>query len=110
VAIGILLVESLPASPDRADEYHAWYDEVHLRQILGVDGFRSARRFAPVDGAGPFVAIYEIEADDLEAAVEQFRAASRRGDIEPSDALQRDPPPKVRLLAEITRRHADRAG
>ena len=67
----------------------------------------SARRFAPVDGTGPFVAIYEIEADDLEAAVERFRSASRAGEIEPSDSLQRDPPPKVRLLAEITRQVAD---
>src|SRR5690349_14004271 len=106
MARGIFSVESMPASPDRLDEFHAWYDDVHLPEILAFDGFTSARRFAPVDGTGPFVAIYEIEADDLQAALDAFRAASARGETTRSDVVQTDPPPRVRLLAEITQAEA----
>jgi len=62
---GIIYVETMPASPDREAEYHKWYNETHLEQILAVDGIVSARRFAPTDGNGPFIAIYELDCDDL---------------------------------------------
>jgi hypothetical protein len=29
-------------------------------------GIVAGRRFAPVDGVGPFIAIYELDCDDLE--------------------------------------------
>ncbi len=98
---GIMYVESRPRSPEDLAAYHRWYDETHLREIVGVPGFVSARRFAPVDGDGPFVAIYEIEADDLQAAVAALREASRRGDVRMSDVLQMAPPPTVRVLETI---------
>lgn len=98
---GILYVESEPASSERADEYHEWYSRTHIPEVCGIDGFVSARRFAPVDGDGPFVAIYEIEADDLQAAVAALSQAAQGGDINMSDAMRMDPPPSVRLL-ELT--------
>lgn len=98
---GILYVESRPSSPERLDEYHRWYDETHLREVVGLDGFVSARRFTPVGGDGSFVAIYEIEADDLEAAFASLGEAAMRGDLQMSDAMQMDPPPVLRLL-ELT--------
>lgn len=104
---GILHVESRPRSAEHEAEYHAWYDGAHLRQVLGVDGVVSARRFAPVGHDGPFVAIYEIEADDLQAVVAALRGASRPGDVPPSDVMQTDPPPTVRLFETITTRPAD---
>lgn len=99
---GLLYVESEPASPAREDEYHRWYDETHLPQVLGIDGFVSARRFAPADGEGRFVTIYELEGDDLHAVRDALRAASARGDVDRSDVVRTDPPPRVRLLVEIT--------
>ena len=68
---GIIYVETMPASPDREEEYHKWYNDTHLEQICSVDGIVSARRFAPTDGEGPFIAIYELDCDDLDAAVRQ---------------------------------------
>ena len=50
---GIIYVETMPASPDREAEYHKWYNDTHLEQILSVEGIVSARRFAPTDGNGP---------------------------------------------------------
>jgi hypothetical protein len=97
---GILVVESRPSSPEREAEYHAWYTETHLREVVGVDGFVSARRFAPVGEDGPSVAIYEIEADDLQAVVKALGEAVGRGDVEMSDVVQLDPLPSMRLLEE----------
>lgn len=53
------------------DEYNAWYNEVHLPEILSVPGITSARRFRNkiVNAAGAaawqYAAIYEVETDDL---------------------------------------------
>jgi hypothetical protein len=43
MAKGIILVESFPSSPDRDEEYNTWYDEVHLGELVALDGFVSAR-------------------------------------------------------------------
>jgi hypothetical protein len=93
-----MIVESYPSSPERLDEYHRWYDEQHLREVVAIDGFVSARRFTPVDGEGPFVAIYEIDAPDLQTTFAALADAAMRGDVFMSDALQMDPPPSFRLL------------
>jgi hypothetical protein len=100
VAKGILYVETRPASPEQEDAYHAWY-EGHLRELLAVDGFVAARRFAPVDGDGPFVAIYEIDSDDIASARERMADAVRAGKVTNSPTVQSDPPPVVRVLREI---------
>jgi len=85
MAKGIILVESRPSSPDRDREYNTWYDEVHLGEL--------------VDGDGPYVAIYEIEGDDLQAILDNMIANAEA--LHMSDALQLDPPPIPRLL-EVT--------
>jgi hypothetical protein len=106
---GILYIESRPTSPERLGEYHTWYNETHLREVVGLDGFVSARRFSPVDDDGPFVAIYEIEADDLQAVFASLGEAAMRGDLQMSGAMQMDPPPMVRLL-ELTAAYASGPG
>jgi hypothetical protein len=99
MAKGIIHVETRPSSPDRDQEYNSWYDEVHLPELVALDGIVSARRLRPVDGDGPYLALYEIEGDDLQAILDNMRANSRR--LHMSDALQLDPPPVIRLL-EVT--------
>lgn len=96
MAKGIILVESRPSSPEREQEYNAWYDDVHLGELLALDGFVSARRLRPVDGDGPYIAIYEIEGDNLQAILDNMIANGRQLHI--SDALQLDPAPIPRLL------------
>ncbi|MFE4966124.1 hypothetical protein [Streptomyces sp. NPDC056660] len=99
MARGLLYVETWPSAPEREAEYHAWYEEVHLPEVVSLDGFVSARRLAPVDGKGPFVALYEMEADDLQAAVDNLQGAVERGELRMSDSLQTTPAPVMRLLA-----------
>jgi hypothetical protein len=91
-----MYVESRPSSPDREREYNTWYDQVHLPELLALDGIVSARRLRPVDGEGPYVAIYEIEGDDLQAILDNMIANA--GQLHTSDALLLDPAPVPRLL------------
>ena len=70
----VLMVMSNPVA-GREDEYNEWYDSVHLGEVLQVPGFVAARRFvagSSVRGGEPshkYLSIYEIEADDLAAAL-----------------------------------------
>jgi len=78
----ILLVQSEPVA-GRDDEFNQWYDEEPLPDVLEVPGFTAARRFvaAPsVHGEEPdrrYLAIYEIETDDLAGALAALSAAAR---------------------------------
>lgn len=102
---GVLYVESRPSSPDRDGEFNAWYDQVHLRELLALDGFVAARRLKPVAKDGTYVALYEIEGDDLQAIVDNLVARGQRGEIHLSDALLLDPPPIMRLFEVTTERY-----
>ncbi|MGE0798386.1 MAG: hypothetical protein AB7G13_04260 [Lautropia sp.] len=65
--------------PTREDEYHAWYNGIHIPDILKTPSFVSARRYEarePRDGRGRFLAVYEIETDDI-AETMKIRLARR---------------------------------
>jgi hypothetical protein len=99
VARGILHVQTRPADPSREDEYNAWYAGTHMPEVLDVPGFVGARRYklrdAGGDGSPTYVAIYEIEADDLDEPMAALRARSADGRMTMSDVMQLDPPPVV---------------
>jgi hypothetical protein len=99
MARGIVVVRSRPVSPEREDEFNAWYGGVHLRELLAVPGFVSARRFRRVSGseAPEYLAVYEVEADDLAAPMRELRRRSAAGETTRGAALQMDPPPEVVL-------------
>jgi hypothetical protein len=70
------------------DEFNRWYDGTHLREVLSVPGFVSARRFASATPGEPrYLAIYEIETDDLDATLAAM--AARAQSLTMSDALDR---------------------
>lgn len=95
---GILYVTSRPSSPEREAEYNEWYG-LHLREVCAIPGFTGARRFAPVQDDGPYVAVYDIEAEDItEALAGLYAATSKEGQMQLSDSMQMDPPPTIRLL------------
>ena len=101
MAKGILLVESRPSAPERAAEFNEWYESVHMPEVLALDSFVSARRFRPVRPGEPYVAVYEIDADDVTAAAKGVFAAAQSGAFNMSDSMQFDPPPAMRIL-ELT--------
>jgi len=90
----VLVVFSDPTE-GREDEYNTWYDEVHLPEVLQIEGFVRAQRYKvsdlmPAVTDHAYLAIYEIETDDLAAAVQALRAAA--GDFEMSEAFDASNP------------------
>jgi hypothetical protein len=98
---GILQVESRPNSPEDAAGYHEWYG-IHMKEISAIPGVVSARRFVPLDEDGPFIALYELDADDLDAVRAEITEATRLGRLTKPVGLQIDPPPTVRYSREFT--------
>ena len=107
---GVYVVRTRPVSPEREAEFNEWYDGTHLPELLAVPGFVAARRYRRVadDGAPEYLAVYDIEADDLAGPVAELRRRSAAGETTSSDALQLDPPPVVGLYDELGT--ADAAG
>jgi hypothetical protein len=65
----LLVAESNCSDPSREDEFNRWYDGVHVPDALETEGFISAARYktdSPEEGRGKFLALYEIETDDIE--------------------------------------------
>jgi hypothetical protein len=77
------------------DEFNRWYDEHHLAEIVGVDGFVSGQRFElhPTQRPGRpdppwrYLALYEIEGDVAEI---HERLAKASPSFVKSDALAGD--------------------
>lgn len=76
----VLLVHT-NCAPGREAEFAEWYDTVHVPDVLSVPGFVAAQRFSAgtgLRGEQPehrFLAVYEIEAEDLETAKAALLAA-----------------------------------
>ena len=98
---GIIYLETMPVSADREAEYHKWYNDTHLAEICSVDGIVSARRFAPTDGKGPFIAIYELDCEDLDAVVGRLGELGASGKMSSLELLDMDTPPIPKVYAEI---------
>jgi hypothetical protein len=68
--------------PGQEREYNDWYTNVHMPQVLAVDGFKKAQRYrlARNLSAGevqPYIALYEIETADLDALIEESAGRMR---------------------------------
>ena len=90
----ILLVLS-NAAGGRDNEFDDWYTNVHLRDVLAVDGFVAAQRFRLADAQlqpglpAPhrYLAVYEIEADDVNAPLQALLSGVMSGAIPLSDTI-----------------------
>jgi len=77
----------------RESDYNAWYSDVHIADVLALDGIVGARRFKlaqmdpPQDGHPPYLALYEIEVDDVSKIPAAIRQAVAEGRMPISDAL-----------------------
>ncbi len=87
MAKATFVVLTNPVSADAEDEYNDWYNNVHLNDVVAVDGFVSAQRFriVNVDALGEtpqpshrYLALYEVETDDLDAVAREL--TTRAGD------------------------------
>ena len=72
----LYIVESNAADPKREAEYNEWYDKIHVPDVLEVKGFIRAIRYEdtePAEGKGKFIAMYEIESDDIDGTIKALR-------------------------------------
>ena len=81
----------------KEDEFNEWYDQHHVPDVINVPGFVSGQRFKLADSqfggeaskAYKYLAVYEIETDDIAATIKELRARGGTADITPSDAIDR---------------------
>lgn len=78
-----LAVHTRP-TPGMEDEYHRWYDEFHLDEVLQVPDFVTAERYAlvqddgsPFLGPGSHLAVFTVTSDDIDATMSAFRHAQK---------------------------------
>ncbi len=96
MAKALMIVASNPTAPEHEAAYNEWYTETHLDDVLKVAGFTAARRYAhsevrPMVGTEPspfgYLAVYEIESDDLEQTARDLQAALDSGAIPLSESF-----------------------
>ena len=69
----IVIVETNCKDETRASEFNEWYDKVHIPDVLSSPGFKGAARYLikdPLRDKGKYLAIYEIETDDIKKTME----------------------------------------
>lgn len=77
--------------PGKEAEYHEWYQNVHLPEVLSLPGGISAQRFqlvAKLMGSDPntYLAIYDFEAENPGEVLAAMGAAAQSGKMTQSDS------------------------
>ena len=78
----IIQVTACDIQTEHQAEFHQWYNQVHLPEVLACPGWRSAARFESLDGQPQFLAIYELDNADAWDTPE-FERAKGWGPIAP---------------------------
>ena len=107
MAKATMAVWSNPTEGADEAEYNQWYDEVHAKDVLKLEGFTSCRRFrladaqfGPVDTPGRYLAIYEADVDDVAKIPELFANAFVAGELPMREDLLTPGP--IVLLEEVS--------
>ena len=82
-------------TPGKEEEFNRWYNEQHIPDVLQARGFVAAQRFRLADqGNAPdadrshkYLALYEIETDDIEASLKDLMSRRGTADMIMSDAI-----------------------
>lgn len=92
----VMVVMTNPIEDSREAEYNEWYTNTHLADVLKVPGFLAATRYRLADqqlggttpeGTHRYLAIYEVEADDLTEVNAGLLAAATGGNMQISETL-----------------------
>jgi hypothetical protein len=92
------------SDPSREDEFNDWYNNVHVPDMLETPGMISATRWENIFPRGnkrrKYIALYELETDDIEkfdqTLRENGRRSKERGRL--SDLIVLDPPEVPRII------------
>lgn len=87
------------AKPGQEQAYEAWYNDIHLGEVLAVKGFLSGRQYRlPKGSSHTHAAIFEIESDDPAATLALLGEVFRSGTMTPTDTLDLDIQPETLVL------------
>jgi hypothetical protein len=98
------VVQSSALDAEHEAEFDAWYEKVHIPEVLDVPGFTSARRYRITDGgpdAHTFLTIYEIDADDVQAPLKELYRRAQAGEMNIIDQVYKSRAP-ITTLCELT--------
>ena len=90
-----LIVMTQPVE-GREQEYNDWYQGMHLPDLVAVYGVKSAQRFqlsrtvVADRGPLPYLAIYDIETDDIDKTLDDLKSRVGSGQIFVSPALSKE--------------------
>lgn len=75
--------------PGKEDEYHDWYQNTHLPELVNLFNMEGAQRFELVaklmgEDSNPYLAIYDIDTDDPGALLAQMGEAAQSGKMTPA--------------------------
>lgn len=103
-----MVVWSDPSDPAKEAEYNTWYEQVHVQDVLKVPGFVGCTRykvadaqFGPVETPGSYVALYEIDVDDLTTIPAAMGAAFAAGELPMSDTITPGP---ITIIEQVSSR------
>ncbi len=86
-----LFVVRSKAQPGRDADYNAWYDGIHIGEVLQRDGFVACQRYAVQgdsgDGRREYVAIYTLESDEPAVNITGLGSAMADGTFTPTDSI-----------------------
>jgi hypothetical protein len=87
-----VLVVPSSATEGRDNDYNQWYDNQHIHDICAVPGVKSGRRFvpssvSPMPAPANYLAIYEIETDDIGGVMGEMNKRAQAGQMPMTDAL-----------------------
>lgn len=76
----------------REDECDDWYQNTHLADVVALPGFTSAQRYRVantmvVPNPYQYLAVYEIETDDLDHSIRALVTGAESGGLVVSEAL-----------------------
>jgi hypothetical protein len=86
----LLLIET-NCQPGTDVEFNRWYDEIHIPELLQIDGFVRATRYGVADAQmgrsvpdQRYLALYEIDAESAQAALDALAAATPALNMSPT--------------------------
>ncbi|MDD5510350.1 MAG: hypothetical protein PHI12_06055 [Dehalococcoidales bacterium] len=77
----LILAYTDAPDPLRENEYNEWYDNIHLPDVLETPGVINGTRYVcttPNTGPGKFLALYDVESDNINGVMEEMRVIMDR--------------------------------
>ena len=94
----IMLVFADPSDPAREAEFNEWYDGTHVKDVLKVPGIQTCTRYklsTTETGAPPmpgsYMAVYELDAENLDDIPAGLGKAFVAGELPMSDVIKVGP-------------------